>query len=185
MVAAQPLPGGVRHAGPGRLGRALASSHAVDAIPDLSENQVIVYADWPGRSPREVEDQVTYPLSVNLQAWRCEDGAGVVDVRVHVHHRDLRGEMDNYSPVARVGAAQLPGDLLRAESCPSWARRQRAGLGLSILPGGGPGALAKGGYDLHSCGAADWFIRYQLNAVQAWRVGSIGDVRQYQVEVSR
>ena len=39
----------------------------IDAIPDLSENQVIVFADWMGRSPREVEDQVTYPLSVNLQ----------------------------------------------------------------------------------------------------------------------
>ncbi|MCA9159098.1 MAG: efflux RND transporter permease subunit, partial [Planctomycetales bacterium] len=36
----------------------------VDAIPDLSENQVIVFADWPGRSPKEIEDQVTYPLSV-------------------------------------------------------------------------------------------------------------------------
>src|SRR5205823_5648869 len=39
----------------------------VDAIPDLSENQVIVFSDWPGRSPQEVEDQVTYPLTVNLQ----------------------------------------------------------------------------------------------------------------------
>src|SRR5271155_5274484 len=39
----------------------------VDAIPDLSENQVIVFTDWMGRSPREVEDQITYPLSVNLQ----------------------------------------------------------------------------------------------------------------------
>ena len=39
----------------------------VDAIPDLSENQVIVFADWAGRSPQEVEDQITYPLSVNLQ----------------------------------------------------------------------------------------------------------------------
>ena len=39
----------------------------VDAIPDLSDNQVIVFADWPGRSPREVEDQVTYPLSAGLQ----------------------------------------------------------------------------------------------------------------------
>jgi Cu(I)/Ag(I) efflux system membrane protein CusA/SilA len=39
----------------------------VDAISDLSENQVIVFADWSGRSPQEVEDQVTYPLSTNLQ----------------------------------------------------------------------------------------------------------------------
>ena len=39
----------------------------VDAIPDLSENQVIVFTDWMGRSPREIEDQVTYPLSRKLQ----------------------------------------------------------------------------------------------------------------------
>src|SRR5881296_2565850 len=39
----------------------------IDAIPDLSENQVIVFTDWTGRSPQEVEDQITYPLTVNLQ----------------------------------------------------------------------------------------------------------------------
>src|ERR1041384_5782711 len=50
----------------------------VDAIPDLSENQVIVFADWEGRSPQEVEDQVTYPLSVNLQGL-----AGVKTVRAN------------------------------------------------------------------------------------------------------
>src|SRR5437870_9574351 len=39
----------------------------IDAIPDLSDNQVIVFTDWTGRSPQEVEDQVTYPLVTNLQ----------------------------------------------------------------------------------------------------------------------
>src|ERR1035437_3227624 len=39
----------------------------IDAIPDLSENQVIVFTEWQGRSPQEVEDQITYPLTVNLQ----------------------------------------------------------------------------------------------------------------------
>jgi copper/silver efflux system protein len=39
----------------------------IDAIPDLSDNQVIVFTDWPGHSPQEVEDQVTYPLTVSLQ----------------------------------------------------------------------------------------------------------------------
>ena len=39
----------------------------LDAIPDLSDNQVIVFTDWPGRSPQEVEDQITYPLTVSLQ----------------------------------------------------------------------------------------------------------------------
>ena len=48
----------------------------VDAIPDLSENQVIVFTDWMGRSPREIEDQITYPLSRKLQGL-----AGVRAVR--------------------------------------------------------------------------------------------------------
>src|SRR5215218_2958474 len=48
----------------------------VDAIPDLTENQVLIYADWMGRSPQEVEDQVTYPLSTGLQGL-----AGVREVR--------------------------------------------------------------------------------------------------------
>src|SRR5436305_15282444 len=39
----------------------------IDAIPDLSDNQVIVFTDWTGRSPQEVEDQVTYPLVTKLQ----------------------------------------------------------------------------------------------------------------------
>src|SRR5437660_1308508 len=48
----------------------------VDALPDLSENQVIVFTDWVGRSPQEIEDQVTYPLSLKLQGL-----AGVKAVR--------------------------------------------------------------------------------------------------------
>src|SRR6476619_6838522 len=60
---------------------AVASIYAVfdtpvDAIPDLSENQVIVFTDWMGRSPKEIEDQVTYPLSLKLQGL-----AGVQAVR--------------------------------------------------------------------------------------------------------
>lgn len=39
----------------------------IDAIPDLSENQVIVFTEWMGRSPQVIEDQVTYPLVTNLQ----------------------------------------------------------------------------------------------------------------------
>ena len=38
----------------------------IDAIPDIGENQVIVFADWPGRSPRDIEDQVIYPLSIAM-----------------------------------------------------------------------------------------------------------------------
>jgi CzcA family heavy metal efflux pump len=42
-------------------------TNKVDAIPDLSENQVIVFTEWMGRSPQIIEDQVTYPLVTNLQ----------------------------------------------------------------------------------------------------------------------
>lgn len=45
-----------------------AARHSkIDAIPDLSENQVIVYTEWMGRSPQLIEDQITYPLVTNLQ----------------------------------------------------------------------------------------------------------------------
>ena len=59
----------VGDAGRGRLGVHSVVNTPIDAIPDLSENQVIVFTDWSGRSPREIEDQITYPLSVNLQGW--------------------------------------------------------------------------------------------------------------------
>ncbi|MCW3112577.1 MAG: efflux transporter permease subunit [Segetibacter sp.] len=43
------------------------NKNPIDAIPDLSENQVIVFTEWMGRSPQVIEDQVTYPLVSNLQ----------------------------------------------------------------------------------------------------------------------
>lgn len=49
------------------------SQNPVDAIPDLSENEVIVFTEWAGRSPQIIEDQVTYPLVSNLQ--------GIADVK--------------------------------------------------------------------------------------------------------
>ncbi len=42
-------------------------NNPVDAIPDLSENQVIVFTEWMGRSPQVIEDQITYPLVANFQ----------------------------------------------------------------------------------------------------------------------
>lgn len=75
----------------------------VDAIPDLSENQVIVFADWPGRSPQEVEDQITYPLSVSLQGL-----SGVKDIRAQSMFGFsfitiiFQDEVDNYFARTRV-----------------------------------------------------------------------------------
>ena len=162
----------------------------VDAIPDLSENQVIVFADWMGRSPQEVEDQVTYPLSVNLQGL-----AGVKTVRatsmfgfslITVIFED---NIDNYFARSRIlERLNYLGDVLPAGVIPKLGP-DATGLGwvyqyyLEVDPTQAPG----GGYDLGQLRALqDWFIRYQLNAVQGVaEVGSVGGfVRQYQIEVS-
>jgi len=162
----------------------------VDAIPDLSENQVVVYADWMGRSPQEVEDQVTYPLSVNLQGL-----AGVKTVRaasmfgfslVTIVFDD---KIDNYFARSRVlERLNSLGDVLPSGVEPKLGS-DATGLGwvyeyyLDVNPKTSP----KGGYDLAQLRSIqDWFVRYQLNSVHGVaEVASIGgQARQYQIEVS-
>jgi copper/silver efflux system protein len=162
----------------------------VDAIPDLSENQVIVFADWAGRSPQEVEDQVTYPLSVNLQglasvkAVRANSMFGFSLITVVFEDR-----IDNYFARSRVlERLNYLGDILPAGVTPKLGP-DATGLGwvyqyyLEVDPSSAP----QGGYDLGQLRAVqDWFIRYQLNAVQGVaEVASVGGfVRQYQIDVS-
>jgi Cu(I)/Ag(I) efflux system membrane protein CusA/SilA len=162
----------------------------VDAIPDLSENQVVVFADWPGRSPQEVEDQVTYPLSVNLQGL-----AGVKTVRANSMFGFslitiiFDDKIDNYFARSRVlERLNYLGDVLPAGVEPKLGP-DATGLGwvfqyyLDVDPKLAP----DGGYDLGQLRAIqDWFVRYQLNAVPGVaEVASIGGfVRQYQIEVS-
>ncbi len=162
----------------------------VDAIPDLSENQVVVFADWPGRSPQEVEDQVTYPLSVNLQGL-----AGVKTVRANSMFGFslvtiiFDDKIDNYFARSRVlERLNYLGDVLPAGVEPKLGP-DATGLGwvyqyyLDVDPKLAP----DGGYDLGRLRAIqDWFVRYQLNAVPGVaEVASIGGfVRQYQIEVS-
>jgi copper/silver efflux system protein len=154
----------------------------IDAIPDLSDNQVIVFTDWPGRSPQEVEDQVTYPLTVSLQGL-----PGVRVVRsssafgfsmIYVIFEDA---VDLYFARSRV----LERLQLLAKALPA-----------GIVPTLGPDATGVGhvfwytvegqGYSLRDLRSLqDWFVRYQLNAVPGVaEVASVGGaVRQYQVDV--
>ncbi len=63
----------------------------LDAIPDLSDTQVIIYTDWTGRSPDLVEDQVTYPISSTLLAApRVQAVRGFLLSGQLLHLRDLR-----------------------------------------------------------------------------------------------
>ena len=162
----------------------------VDAIPDLSENQVLVYADWMGRSPQEVEDQVTFPLSTGLQGL-----AGVKDVRAtsmfgfSLITIIFEEGVDTYFARTR-GLERL--NYLQA-NMPEGVKPQlgpdASGLGwvyqyyLQVDPAKAPG----GGYDLGKLRATqDWFVRYQLSSVQGVaEVASIGGfVKQYQIELS-
>src|SRR3954470_15351526 len=171
------------------LGIRALSRTPVDAIPDLSENQVIVFADWEGRSPQEVEDQITYPLSVNLQGL-----AGVKAVRANSMFGFslitviFEDKIDNYFARTRVlERLNYLGDILPAGVTPKLGP-DATGLGwvyqyyLDVDPYKAP----EGGYDLGELRSLqDWFVRYQLNAVQGVaEVASIGGfVKQYQVEV--
>ena len=94
----------------------------VDAIPDLSENQVIVFTDWMGRSPREIEDQVTYPLSRKLQGL-----AGVKAVRSSTEFNFsmitiiFEDNIDFYFARQRVTEKLAQANtFLPAALCPTW-----------------------------------------------------------------
>jgi Cu(I)/Ag(I) efflux system membrane protein CusA/SilA len=165
-------------------------STPVDAIPDLSENQVIVFADWMGRSPQEVEDQVTYPLSVNLQGL-----AGVKTIRaVSMFGFSLitvifEDKVDNYFARARVLERLNYLGTLMPQGVVPLLGPDATGLGwiyqyyFEVDPSQSP----KGGYDLGELRAVqDWFVRYQLQSVPGVaEVASLGGfVKQYQIEVS-
>lgn len=161
----------------------------VDAIPDLSENQVIVFADWPGRSPQEVEDQVTYPLSVNLQGL-----AGVKTVRANSMFGFslitiiFEDRIDNYFARQRVlERLNYLGGMLPA-GVEAKLGPDATGLGwvFQYYLDVDPARVPEGGYDLGELRSLqDWFIRYQINAVQGVaEVASIGGfIKQYQIEV--
>ena len=157
----------------------------IDAIPDLSENQVIVFADWEGRSPQEIEDQITYPLSVNLQGL-----AGVRSVRAN--------SMFGFSLLTVIFDDKIDNYFARTRVL------ERLNYLGKLLPDGvtprlGPDATGlgwiyqyhlkdtSGKQDLGSLRALqDYFIRFQLASVPgvAEVAGIGGFVRQWQVEVS-
>lgn len=162
----------------------------MDALPDLSENQVIVVADWPGRSAQEVEDQVTYPLSTSLQGL-----PGVVSVRakslfgVGMITIIFEDDIDLYFARSRVleKINALPFDL--PEGVKPMLGPDATGLGWVFQYYLDDSAARKAGRG-HSLGELrtlqDWFVRYQLNAVPGVaEVASVGGfVEEYQVNVN-
>ncbi len=154
----------------------------VDAIPDIGELQVIVYADWPGRSPQDVEDQVIYPLTTGLMGTpgvkvvRSSSGFGFGMVNMI-----FKEGTDYYWARTRV--------LERLD----FARKNVPDDADVTL---GPDATALGqifwytvegdGYSLDQLRSIqDWYVRYQLTSIEGVsEVASVGGyVKQYQVDV--
>ena len=162
----------------------------VDAIPDLTENQVLVYGEWMGRSPQEVEDQVTYPLSTGLQGL-----AGVKEVRASSMFGFslltiiFEEGVDTYFARTRVleRLNYLQGAM--PEGVKPQLGPDASGLGwvYQYYLHVDPAKAADGGYDLAQLRSLqDWKIRYELASVQGVaEVASIGGfVKQYQIELS-
>jgi Cu(I)/Ag(I) efflux system membrane protein CusA/SilA len=154
----------------------------IDAIPDLSDNQVIVFTDWPGHSPQEVEDQITYPLTTNLQ--------GLAGVRV-VRSQSAFG----FSMIYVVFEDNVELYFARSRVLERMSLVGKA-LPPGVVPTLGPDATGVGHvfwYTVESPTRSlrdlrtlqDWFIRYQLNAVPGVaEVASVGGfVQQYQIDV--
>src|SRR5216110_1336768 len=154
----------------------------IDAIPDLSDNQVIVFTDWTGRSPQEVEDQITYPLTVSLQ--------GLPGVRV-VRSSSAFG----FSMINVIFEDSVDLYFARSRVLERLNLLTKA-LPVGVVPTLGPDATGVGhvywytvegkGYSLRDLRSLqDWFIRYQLNSVPGVaEVASIGGtVQQYQIDV--
>jgi len=163
----------------------------VDAIPDIGENQQIVFTEWMGRSPQDVEDQITYPLTVSLLGI-----PGVRTIRsfsffgfstIYVIFRE---DIDFYWSRTRI--------LEKLNSLPSDSLPQgvRPALGPDATPlgqifwytleGMDDKGRPTGGWDLHELRTLqDWYVRYALMAAEGVsEVASVGGFeKEYQIDV--
>jgi Cu(I)/Ag(I) efflux system membrane protein CusA/SilA len=155
----------------------------LDALPDLSDVQVIIRTTYPGQAPRIVENQVTYPLTTTmLSVPGRQDGARLLVLRRQLRLRAVRRR---HRPVlgalARAGVPE-PGAVAAAASAqprrsgrmpPAWAGSTSTRWSTAAAAWT-PGQLRA---------LQDWFLKYELKTVpNVAEVASVGGmVRQYQI----
>jgi copper/silver efflux system protein len=164
---------------------------AVDAIPDIGENQQIVFTSWPGRSPQDIEDQISYPLTVAMLGI-----PGVKTVRsfsmfgfssVYIIFKD---KIDFYWSRTRVleKLNSLSADVLPDGVKPTLGPDATA-LGQVYwytLEGRDEQGKPAGGWELNELRTIqDWYVRYALLAADGIsEVASVGGfVQEYQIDV--
>jgi len=163
----------------------------VDAIPNYGENQQIVFTEWRGRSPQDIDDQVSYPLTVSLLGI-----PGVKSIRsysifgfssIYVIFED---DIEFYWSRSRIleKLNSLPAGTLPEGVTPALGPDATA-LGQVFwytLEGRDPQGNPTGGWDLHELRSIqDWVVRYALmSADGVAEVASVGGfVQEYQIDV--
>ncbi|WP_269522525.1 efflux RND transporter permease subunit [Coraliomargarita parva] len=163
----------------------------VDAIPDIGENQQIVFTQWMGRSPQDIEDQITYPLTTALlglpevKTIRSYSMFGFSSIYII-----FKDDAEFYWTRSRIleKLNSLPPGTLPQGVSPQLGPDATA-LGQVFwytLEGMDPDGKPTGGWDLDELRSAqDWYVRYALQGVDGVaEVASIGGyVKEYQVDV--
>lgn len=164
----------------------------VDAIPDIGENQQIVFTSWPGRSPQDIEDQVSYPLTTYLlgipgvQSVRSSSMFGFSSIYI-IFEEGVEFYWSRSRILEKLNS--MPSQLLPEGVRPALGPDATA-LGQVYwytLEGRDGEGNPTGGWDLHEVRSVqDFYVKYALSAVSGVsEVASIGGfVREYQVDVN-
>ncbi len=173
------------------LGGLLRNPVPVDAIPDIGENQQIVFTEWMGRSPQDVEDQISYPLTVALLGI-----PGIKTIRSY--------SMFGFSTIYIIFKDNIEFYWSRTRVLEKLNSLSAGTLPQEVQPTLGPDATAlgqvfwytlegqddkgnpTGGWDLHELRTIqDWYVRYALLSAEGIsEVASVGGfVQEYQIDV--
>ncbi|MGB5370205.1 MAG: efflux RND transporter permease subunit, partial [Flavobacteriaceae bacterium] len=164
---------------------------AVDAIPDIGENQQIVFTKWPGRSPQDIENQITYPLTTSLlgipgvRTVRSSSMFGFSSIYI-IFEEDIEFYWSRSRILEKLNS--LPSNLLPEGVNPALGP-DATGLGQIFwytLEGRDEKGNVTGGWDLQELRSVqDFYVKYALSAASGVsEVASIGGyVREYQIDV--
>tara|TARA_R110000737_G_scaffold166335_2_gene193506 strand:+ start:4200 stop:7952 length:3753 start_codon:yes stop_codon:yes gene_type:complete len=164
---------------------------AVDAIPDIGENQQIVFTKWQGRSPQDIEDQITYPLTTSLlgipgvKTIRSSSMFGFSSIYI-IFEEDLEFYWTRSRILEKLNS--LPSGLLPEDVNPALGP-DATGLGQIYwytLEGRDKDGNVTGGWDLQELRSIqDYHVKYGLaSAGGVAEVASIGGyVQEYQIDV--
>ena len=165
---------------------------SVDAIPDIGENQQIIFTKWAGRSPQDVEDQITYPLTSSLlgipgiKSVRSNSMFGFSSIYL-IFEDDVEFYWSRSRILEKLNS--LPSGLLPPGVQPALGPDATA-LGQIYwytLEGRDTSGNATGGWDLHELRSIqDFYVKYGLQSASGVsEVASIGGfVKEYQVDVN-